>query len=106
MSKYRDLSFQELRKECKERGLAAGGDTQKLIERLVNYDLGQPDEEPKGDAALGDAALEEARTIGLKATDPNPKNPNYDMTGRWIRRKGDVRPDGKVSVDGRWDKCA
>lgn len=67
MQEYKDWSYNDLRAECKLRGIKAKGNTDALIDKLVADDL----------AAGGSS---------LKPTDPNPKNPNWDMAGRWIRR--------------------
>ena len=92
---YSELSFQALRDECKERGLKAGGGANALIDRLTDNDLGHA---PEVDAKP------KQTTAGLKAGDPNPNNPNYDMAGRWLRRSGSVRPDGvDCAVTGRWN---
>ena len=92
---YSELSFQDLRDTCKERGLKAGGNTNTLISRLTNHDLGHaPEVETKP----------KKNTAGLTAVDPNPNNPNYDMAGRWIRRSGTMRPDGVDCAErGRWN---
>ena len=41
---FSELSFQDLRDECKERGLKAGGGRDALIDRLTNHELGHAPE--------------------------------------------------------------
>ena len=78
MEEYKDWSYKELRAECAKRELGGKGSADALIEKLVNDDLGhEPEKTEKPD---------KSKYAGLKATDPNPDNPNYDMAGRWIRR--------------------
>lgn len=74
---YTEMSYRDLQSECKERGINGKGSIPELIDRLTNDDLGNPPELKK-----------KAKKVpkGLKPTDPNPDNPNWDMAGRWIRR--------------------
>ena len=94
---YAETSFKELREELKSRGLKAGGSRDALVDRLTNDDLGHA-------PTKKDLPAAEQATDGLKATDPNPNNPNYDMAGRWIRRTGKaVGPTGLSPKPGnRW----
>ena len=73
------MAFRDLQVACKEAGLKASGGTDALIDRLVNHSLGV--EEP----AETEPPVNPKRFAGLKASDPNPDNPKWDMAGRWIR---------------------
>jgi hypothetical protein len=78
--RYIDWTYMDLKIEAARRGLGGKGTKHDLINKLVNADLGsaQPDPAP---------APPDPKYTGLKATDPNPDNPNYDLAGRWIRRQ-------------------
>lgn len=77
---YKEMPYHELKKLCSERGISAIGKKEILVNRLVadDYELEVPkDETPK---------VDKSKYKGMKPTDPNPDNPNYDLAGRWIRR--------------------
>lgn len=73
------MAYRDLQVACKEAGLKANGGTDVLIDRLVNHQLGHNAPEQV------EPPVNPTRFAGLKASDPNPDSPNWDMAGRWIR---------------------
>jgi hypothetical protein len=67
MEDYKEWLYSDLKAECAKRELGGKGSKDDLIDKLVADDL-------------------RITGSGLKPTDPNPENPNWDMAGRWIRR--------------------
>lgn len=87
---YVEMTYPELKKLAAERGIKAVGDKNHLVDSLTALDLGLelPEAPRKKDAKQkGDPRYE-----GLKPSDPNPDNPNWDMAGRWIRRRKGWKP--------------
>jgi hypothetical protein len=92
---YAEMHYRDLKVLCAERGLGGAGTKDKLLEKLLKDDAGiEPEPFQKVDRA--GRPMEDKFSLN----DLNPDNPNYDMAGRWIRRRGDIRPDGAVCAGG------
>ena len=86
---YQSCSYRELQAECKERDLGGKGSRDELIDKLVAADAGievEKDEKPAETKATDRGGY------SLSPSAPDPHNPNYDRSGRWIRRGADGRP--------------
>jgi hypothetical protein len=79
---YSDWKYMDLKKECARRNLGGRDKRDVLIAKLIAADEGvkTPEVEPN------------IPQTEFKPDSPNPRNPNYDMSGRWRRR-----PPGFVS---------
>ena len=97
MPDYKERSYAELQARCKKLALGGKGSRESLVNKLVEYDLANgigtaeavdisdiPEAQPTPIAPVVQPGPPIPK--GLKATDPNPDNPNWDMAGRWIRR--------------------
>ena len=93
---YIDMDYRALKTECAKRGLGGAGKKDELINKLVAADNDMQQEPPPPP---------KKKQPKLKPTDFNPDNPNYDMAGRWIRRQGNIRPDGAICEGGWSDDC-
>ncbi len=93
---YSEMHYRDLKVLCAERQLGGAGTKDQLLKKLLNADAGN-DPEPFQPVDRAGKPLAK----DFKLHDTNPDSPNYDMAGRWIRRRGNIRPDGAV-CEGGW----
>jgi hypothetical protein len=78
---YINAPYMELKKECARLQLGGGGNREDLVNKLVAWERGL--DAPEVEADKPKPKLDK----NLNPTDPDPTNINYDIAGRWRRRK-------------------
>ena len=86
---YDNLKYVELNRLCAKRGLGGAGTRPELEARLAEYDAETKDVDIEAELVAVDRAgrpLVKRIPNGSTITDPDPKNLNYDLGGKWRRR--------------------
>jgi len=88
---YDNLTYPQLKRLCKAKGLGGAGTRIELEEKLRIYDgeaLPASNDDEVEIIAVDRAGRPLVKHIpkGAKLTDPDPANLNYDLGGKWRRR--------------------
>jgi hypothetical protein len=89
---YDEITYVQLKRLCKQRGLGGSGTRKELLAKLEIYDTENPpadDQDTKTEFIAVDRAgrpLVKHIPKNAKLSDPDPTNLNYDLGGKWRRR--------------------
>ena len=89
---YNEITYVQLKRLCKQRGLGGSGTRKELLAKLAIYDAENPateDADSKTELVAVDRAgrpLVKHIPKNAKLSDPDPNNLNYDLSGKWRRR--------------------